>query len=133
MELVEFLGVVVARRDIPVEIILVENFLNAVVFDERKFFCIESSDVLGGQIVLKGALFANGQKQLHKGFVNIVRSSLLCFCPKDAFQVADIVFEKIGALAKRVALRYHEVNVPQLGVLLTNVCTKGILKDRVHG
>ena len=48
LELVEFLGVVVTRSYVPVEIILVENFLNAVVFDERKFFCIESSDVLGG-------------------------------------------------------------------------------------
>ena len=65
MELVEFLGVVVTRSYVPVEIILVENFLNAVVFDERKFFCIESSDVLGGQIVLKGAFFADGQKQLY--------------------------------------------------------------------
>ena len=118
MELLKFFGVVVARSYIPVKVILVENILNAVVFDERKFFCIESSDVFGGQIVLEGAFFANGQKQLHKGFVNVVRCALFSFCPQDAFQVADIVFEKISALAKRVVLRYHEVDVPQLGVFV---------------
>ena len=99
VKLFEFLGVVVARGYIPVEIVLVKNFLDIVILDKCKFFGIKGSDVLGWQVMLKGTFLTDGKQQLHKRFVNVVGVALFRLGPQDAFKVAYFVLEKFCSFA----------------------------------
>ena len=82
MELLKFFRVVVGWRNVPVEVVLVEDGLDVVVVDERELFRIERADELRRKIFFKSLFLSNRENQLHEAFVDVVACSLLGFRPQ---------------------------------------------------
>ncbi len=77
----KFLGTVIGRCNIPVEIVLIKNIVNFVIGDKGNFFAVESTQHGRWQIFVKSTGFPNGKNQLNDRFINIGRV-FLGFCPK---------------------------------------------------
>ncbi len=94
VELTELLRAVVARRDVPVEVVLVEHLLDAVVRDEGHAGAVEGGKVLRRQETVEGAGLADGEDELHEAVEDVVRGAFLGLGPHEALGL--VLEERFG-------------------------------------
>lgn len=66
VQLPELLRVVVARGNVPVEVVLVEYVDDVVVGQESDFLGVESADEFRGQVIIERACLSYGQDELYE-------------------------------------------------------------------
>ena len=115
----EFLGIVVRGRHVPVEVVLEEDALDFVVLDEGELLRVEGADVPGRQVMLEGALLADGEDELHKRLEDVVRSALFGLGPKQRLEVVVLELVKNRGLSQLDdVFGDNEVDVAELGVFV---------------
>ena len=91
-----------------------------MVFNESEVFGVKRADVFGRQIFLEGTFLADGEDELHKRLVNVVRSALFGLCPKQRLQVVVLELVKNRRLTMLDnVLGNDKIDVAKLGVFVT--------------
>ena len=102
---------VVARRDVPVEIVLIKQVLHVAVGHKSNFFKIESTQKSGRQGFIERPRLANGQDQLHKhgGHVKVSRFGL---GPQQRYSAREAgLFRKNGKV--NISNNFGRIKLPE--------------------
>lgn len=89
LELLELLGLVVARGNVPVEIVLVENAYYMMKLDEGNLLGIESTEEHRRHVLFVGVCLADGYNELNEGVDDAVRRPFLGLGPKKPFSLKE--------------------------------------------
>ena len=99
INLFEFTSVTIRRRNLPIKIALIENFLNGMIGNKSNFFSVEATEKRRRSDFVKGSRFADGQDELREHIANVGNIGF-CFCPEEVLLSA--VCRLAGLTAKSI-------------------------------
>ena len=87
VKLLELLGLVVARRDRPVEVVFAEDVQDDVVGEEGDLLRVKRPEEVRREVLVGGMLAANRQDELDETRNNVLPVARLRLCPKRRFRL----------------------------------------------
>ena len=82
VHLFEFTSVAIGRRNLPIEIVLIKNFLNGMVGDKSDFCSVKATQKWWRSDFVEGSGFADGQDELCEHCTNVGNIGF-CLCPEE--------------------------------------------------